>query len=61
MNTTVGKALKVAVFLALSAGLGSLIIWAGSYNWGDLAWISPIINLVLVTLKNYFDKNVPNY
>lgn len=58
-GTTIGKVVKTITYLTLSAGLASLtsLIANDPYLLGPL---TPLFNVLLVTLKNLFDKNTPN-
>jgi hypothetical protein len=60
-NTTVGKTAMVIVWVALSGALASLVIWAGGIDWGNLAWMAPAVNTILVFAKNFADKEVANF
>jgi len=58
-STATGKVLRASVYLAISAGLGGVM--AGVADRPDLFGIfTPIINVVLVAAKNYFDPKVKN-
>lgn len=59
-NTTLGKSLSVALWVAAAGALASLTTWATGLDWGNVAWLAPVINWALVTLKNLADKNVAN-
>lgn len=58
-DTAVGKTLRAAIYLAVSAGIAAII--AGIQNNPLLFGIAtPIINALLVMLKNLLDPNVKN-
>ncbi len=58
-NSTLGKAVKTALYLGASAGLGYLLtIITNSPQL--LGVYAPIVNIVLVAAKNFADKSVPN-
>ena len=60
-QTTAGKTLKVAAWSGVSAVLAVVI--AGIADWNlpaDIVWLLPVVNTVLVALKNLVDSKVPN-
>lgn len=58
-STTVGKTLRAAIYLAVSAAIGGLL--ADIQNNPALFGIyTPIINLALVAIKGLADPNVKN-
>lgn len=58
-DTTIGKASKAAAYLAVSAVLGyGVSVLADDPEVFGIA--TPIINVVLVALKNAIDPKVPN-
>lgn len=61
LDTTRGKTLKVAVYVAVSAAIGYLItvISNDASVVGGIA-IAGVVNIILVAVKNLIDKNVPN-
>lgn len=59
-DTTIGKVVKTAIFLGVSAAITYVIKAVGELDWGQFAALQPLVNALLVFLKNYFDKTVPN-
>lgn len=58
-DTAVGKTLRAAIYLGVSAAVAGVI--AAIENDPTLfGVVTPIVNLVLVLGKNYFDPNVKN-
>lgn len=61
-NSAFGKAVIVSAWVAVSAGVGSLIALAvPALEMSDLAWVAPIVNVVLVAIRNFADKQVDNF
>lgn len=58
-DTTVGKSLKAAIYLAVSA-LVSALIAAIADNPVLFGIFTPIVNVILVVVKNFFDPHVRN-
>jgi len=61
VDSAVGKMLKVALWVAVSGAVSALIAWAGGLDSASLAWLWPIVNVVLVAVKNFADGQVHNY
>lgn len=59
-NTTTGKAVKTIVWVAVSAAVTALISYFSSNPSVFNPVIVGVVNVVLVALKNFFDKSVPN-
>lgn len=58
-DTTIGKTLRAALYLAASAVI-SYVITQTSGNPQLFGTVTPIVNVVLVGVKNLLDKNTPN-
>ena len=59
-DTTVGKTVRAALYLAISAAIAGVI--ADIQNNPELFGIyTPFINLLLVAIKNLANPNVKNY
>ena len=61
MNTTLGKTLKTLVWVAVSAVVTYVIKLVAGLDWGQYAMAQPLVNTALVALKNFVDRNVPNF
>jgi hypothetical protein len=59
-DTTVGKVIKTAIYIGVSAVVTYVIKVIADLNWGEFAALQPLVNTVLVFIKNYLDKSVPN-
>lgn len=58
-KTSRGKTLQAAIYISASAFIGAVV--SAIVNDPQLfGFITPIINIVLVLVKNLIDKNVPN-
>lgn len=60
-DTTIGKTLYVAFWVALSGAVAALIAWVANVDLGNYVWLVPGVNVVLVFVKNLADRNVANY
>lgn len=58
-DSTVGKTLRAAIYLGLSSLIAALIaaVAKDAMLFGAL---TPVINIVLVLIKNFLDKNTDN-
>lgn len=59
-NTTLGKTLKTLAWVAVSAVVAYAIKLVAGLDWGQYAALQPLVNTVLVAVKNLADRNVPN-
>jgi hypothetical protein len=59
-NTTLGKTLKTLAWVAVSAVVTYAVKLVAGLDWGQYAVLQPLVNTVLVALKNLADRNVPN-
>jgi len=60
-NTTVGKMVKTLFWVVVSAAVTYLIKVQGDLNWQQFVVLQPLVNTILVGLKNFADKEVPNF
>lgn len=58
-ETTVGKTVRAALYLAASAAISSLIS-AIAKDGTLFGVLTPIVNIVLVAGKNFIDRETPN-
>lgn len=59
-NSTVGKMAKTLFWVAVSAVVAYALKVVGSLNWQQFVVVQPLVNVVLVGIKNFADKEVPN-
>lgn len=58
-KTTIGKTVQAALYLGASAII-SFLITQTSGNPELFGTLTPVVNVVLVLVKNLLDKNTPN-
>lgn len=58
-ETTVGKTAKVALYVGMSAVIGYVISLIAN-DPAVFGVATPIVNVFLVAIKNYFDQQTPN-
>lgn len=59
-DTTVGKTFRAAIYLGASVII-SYFVSAVAQDPNLFGVLTPVINVVLVAAKNYFDKSTPNF